>query len=176
MQAPKGRVDIAPTHSWPRYLMGWVVIVKPQPHFTPGKGPSVSIGREAGWASEVVWTQRQEEKYFVSDGDRTPIVRHCTDWAIPVNIRELPDSNIDPHTGYPDRGLSLLTSVPPGNFQKRNILLPVPVAAWSEAWSLRTWLRTPLEAWTFVLFYSSSLTCHPIIDAIVFSYWESVVK
>jgi hypothetical protein len=28
----------------------------------PGKGPSVHIVQEAGWASEPVWTQRLEEK------------------------------------------------------------------------------------------------------------------
>jgi hypothetical protein len=28
----------------------------------PGKGPPVSIAQEAGWAPELVWTQRLEEK------------------------------------------------------------------------------------------------------------------
>jgi hypothetical protein len=28
----------------------------------PAKGPPVPIGQEAGWASELVWTQRLEEK------------------------------------------------------------------------------------------------------------------
>jgi hypothetical protein len=28
----------------------------------PGRGPTVPIGQEAGWASELVWTQRQEKK------------------------------------------------------------------------------------------------------------------
>jgi hypothetical protein len=28
----------------------------------PGEGPPVPIGREIGWASEPVWTQRLEEK------------------------------------------------------------------------------------------------------------------
>jgi hypothetical protein len=55
-----------------------VVSVTPLPRFTP-----VPIGQEAGWASELVWTQRIEEKYFASAGDRTPvvrfIVRHYTD-------------------------------------------------------------------------------------------------
>jgi hypothetical protein len=37
--------------------------------------PPVPIGQEAGWASEVVWTQRIEEKSFVSDGDRIPVAR-----------------------------------------------------------------------------------------------------
>jgi hypothetical protein len=30
---------------------------------------------EAGWTSELVWTQRLEEKSFSSAGDRTPIVQ-----------------------------------------------------------------------------------------------------
>jgi hypothetical protein len=29
----------------------------------------------AGWASELVWTQRIEEKSFASAGDRTPVVQ-----------------------------------------------------------------------------------------------------
>jgi hypothetical protein len=37
--------------------------------WTPG-----TIGQEAGWASEPVWTQRLEEKSFTSTGDRTPVV------------------------------------------------------------------------------------------------------
>jgi hypothetical protein len=31
--------------------------------------------QETGWASELVWTQRLEEKSFVSAGDRIPIAR-----------------------------------------------------------------------------------------------------
>jgi hypothetical protein len=41
----------------------------------PGKGPSVPIVQEAGWAPEPVWTQRLEEKSFAPARDRTPIVR-----------------------------------------------------------------------------------------------------
>jgi hypothetical protein len=40
-----------------------------------GKDPLVPIGQEAGWVPEPVWTQRLEEKYFASAGDRTPIAR-----------------------------------------------------------------------------------------------------
>jgi hypothetical protein len=63
--------------------MGCVVSVMPQPCFTRGEGPSVPIGQEAEWASELVWTQRLEEKLFASAGDRVPfvqsVVRHYTD-------------------------------------------------------------------------------------------------
>jgi hypothetical protein len=40
-----------------------------------GKGPPVSIGQEAGWAPEPVWTQRTEEKSYAPAGDLTPIAR-----------------------------------------------------------------------------------------------------
>jgi hypothetical protein len=39
-----------------------------------GKGSSVPTGLEAGWASELVWTERLEEKS--SAGDRTPVVQY----------------------------------------------------------------------------------------------------
>jgi hypothetical protein len=50
----------------------------------PGRSlPPVSIGQEAGWAPEPVWTQRLEEKSSASVGDRTPVVQsvvsHYTD-------------------------------------------------------------------------------------------------
>jgi hypothetical protein len=44
--------------------------------------------RYPGWASEPVWTQRLQEKFFASAADRTAViqsvVKHCTDWAIPA--------------------------------------------------------------------------------------------
>jgi hypothetical protein len=43
----------------------------------PEKRTLVHIGQEAGWASELVWTQRLEENSFASAGDRTPVVQ-CT--------------------------------------------------------------------------------------------------
>jgi hypothetical protein len=48
---------------------------RPGRAFPPGKGPPLPIVQEAGWASELVWTQRLEEKSFAPDGDRTPIAR-----------------------------------------------------------------------------------------------------
>jgi hypothetical protein len=56
----------------------------------PGKGPSVPIVQDAGWAPEPAWTQRLEEKSSASVGDRTPVVqsvvRHCTDRATPAPV------------------------------------------------------------------------------------------
>jgi hypothetical protein len=54
----------------------------------PREGSPVPIGQEAGWASEPVSTQRQEEKSSASVGDRTPVVqsvvRHYNDWVTPA--------------------------------------------------------------------------------------------
>jgi hypothetical protein len=60
----KGRGDVAPTHSWLGRWMGWVVSVTPRRALPPGKGPPVPIVQEAGWASDPVWAQRVEEKFF----------------------------------------------------------------------------------------------------------------
>jgi hypothetical protein len=53
--------------------------------YSRGKDPRLPIGQQAGWAPEPVWTQRLEEKYFASIGDRTPVVHsvtnHYTDGA-----------------------------------------------------------------------------------------------
>jgi hypothetical protein len=40
---------------------------------TPGKRHPVPIGQEAGWISDLVWTQRLEELPFASAGERTPV-------------------------------------------------------------------------------------------------------
>jgi hypothetical protein len=52
----------------------------------PGKGPTVPIVEETGWAPEPVWTQRLEEKFSLpcrgSNLDRPvvqPMARHYTD-------------------------------------------------------------------------------------------------
>jgi hypothetical protein len=58
--------------------------------YLPVKGPPVHIGQEAGWASEVVWTQRLEEKFYACAGYRTPVVqsvaRPYTNWATPARV------------------------------------------------------------------------------------------
>jgi hypothetical protein len=41
----------------------------------PQKGHPFPIGLEAGWTSELVWTEGLEGKHFVSAGDRTPVVQ-----------------------------------------------------------------------------------------------------
>jgi hypothetical protein len=48
---------------------------RPGRTLSPGKGPPVPVGKEAGWAPELVWMQRLEEKSFASAGDRTE--REC---------------------------------------------------------------------------------------------------
>jgi hypothetical protein len=50
----------------------------------PKKGPPVPIGQEAGWAPELVWTQRLEKKSFASAGDLIPVVQSV------VRLTELP--------------------------------------------------------------------------------------
>jgi hypothetical protein len=40
-----------------------------------GKGPMGPIGQEAGWAPELVWTQRLEENPLASAGDQTLIAQ-----------------------------------------------------------------------------------------------------
>jgi hypothetical protein len=48
-----------------------------------GKDSRYPLDKGFGWATELVWTQRLEEKSFASAGDITPViqfvVRHCTD-------------------------------------------------------------------------------------------------
>jgi hypothetical protein len=53
-----------------------------------GKDPWYPLDRRLGGPPEPVWTQRLEEKFSASVGDRTPViqsvVRHYTDWAAPA--------------------------------------------------------------------------------------------
>jgi hypothetical protein len=52
--------------------------VSGQQHVTavlnPRERTALPIGKEAGLASNLVWTQRIEEKSFYSTGDRTSVV------------------------------------------------------------------------------------------------------
>jgi hypothetical protein len=61
---------------------------RPGRALVPGKGSTVPIVQEAGWALEPVWTQRQKEKSFrpcrESNLNRPvvqPVARHYTDWG-----------------------------------------------------------------------------------------------
>jgi hypothetical protein len=61
---------------------------RPGRPLAPGKGPSVPIVQEAGWAHEPVWTQRLKEKSFrLYQGSNLdhplfqPVARHYSDWA-----------------------------------------------------------------------------------------------
>jgi len=64
--------------------------VSGQHHIPAALLSSVLTGLEAGWASELVWIQRLEEKTFASARDQTPVVqsvvRHYTDWANPSTL------------------------------------------------------------------------------------------
>jgi hypothetical protein len=75
--------SIAPTHSLPRFWIGDSGQRHALAACCPRKGPPIPNGQEAGWASELVWTQRIEEKSFASDEDRIPVVhsviKHYTD-------------------------------------------------------------------------------------------------
>jgi hypothetical protein len=51
------------------------VSVIPGGALSPGKGPPVPILQGTGWAPELVWTQRLEEKYLAPAGDRISIAR-----------------------------------------------------------------------------------------------------
>jgi hypothetical protein len=60
-----------------------VTSVTPGRALPPEKGLPVPFAKEAGWASELVWTQRLQEKSFVSAEDGNAVVqflvRHFTD-------------------------------------------------------------------------------------------------
>jgi hypothetical protein len=57
----------------------------PRPRFTPGNAPMLSIGQEAGCATEQVWTQQLEEESICLCWGTNPdlpviqfVVRHCS--------------------------------------------------------------------------------------------------
>jgi hypothetical protein len=47
----------------------------PSTLYSQAKDLPVPIVQEAGWASELVWTQRLEKKFFASAGNRTSIAQ-----------------------------------------------------------------------------------------------------
>jgi hypothetical protein len=63
MEALGGRGGMVPTHSRPWRYTG----VSGQRHtpaiLNPGERTPVPTGQEAGWAPELVWTQRLEKKW-----------------------------------------------------------------------------------------------------------------
>jgi hypothetical protein len=89
---------------------------RPDRALPPEERTPLPIGQEAGWASELVWKERLEEKSFllsrVTNLD-LPVVhsvdRQYTDWATPapsgltllLHNREVPVSNLGPKIGYP---------------------------------------------------------------------------
>jgi hypothetical protein len=60
------------------------------------KGPPVPIVQEAGWAPELVWIQRSEEKSLASAGDQTLITLSSSPWpgTILTELPWLPTLNI----------------------------------------------------------------------------------
>jgi len=50
----------------------------------------VLTGQEAGWASELVWTQRLEEKSFAPAGDRIPVVQSVARHYIDISDKYQP--------------------------------------------------------------------------------------
>jgi hypothetical protein len=66
---------------------------RPGHALAPGKGTTVPIVQEAGWAPEPVWTERLEEKSFRLCRESKlvrpvvqPVARHYIDWATPAQF------------------------------------------------------------------------------------------
>jgi hypothetical protein len=62
----------------------------------PGKGPSVPIVQEAGWAPQPVWTQRLEEKALATDRDVSKEYRS----KIQTDCKLLLTSSVSEHNKY----------------------------------------------------------------------------
>jgi hypothetical protein len=69
-----------------------VVSITPRPRFIPGKGPPVPIRQEAGWASELTWTHKLEEKSSACVGDRSSVVQSVVRHYIDSTISYKPKS------------------------------------------------------------------------------------
>jgi hypothetical protein len=75
---------------------------------SPGNGPAVLIGYEAGWASVPVWTQRLKKNSFASAGYRTSVVQSVFTalteihymLSIPTKIQTAQDTTIDIKSKY----------------------------------------------------------------------------
>jgi hypothetical protein len=74
MKALRRRGSTAVTYSCPRHYMRVSVQCHAPVAFYPWGMITVPNGQEAGWASELVWTQGLEEIYFASAWDRTPFI------------------------------------------------------------------------------------------------------
>jgi hypothetical protein len=74
--------------------LGWGDWATSRPgRFTPGEEDLSTHWKEAGWASEPVWTLCRRGKLFPLPGYKprscSPSPRHYTDYAIPVVYREV---------------------------------------------------------------------------------------
>jgi hypothetical protein len=75
-----------------------VSALNPASVFTRERTP-VPIEQEAGWASDLVWTQEAKGRHLCFCRDQTPavqsVVRHYNDWIMPA-----PKRGIAPNHGY----------------------------------------------------------------------------
>jgi hypothetical protein len=85
MQAPRGEEVLLLLIIDLDTRLGWVVSVTTRPRFAPGKEPAVPIVQEAGWAWELISTQRLEKNRFLCRGSNPgcPVCSQTlyTDWA-----------------------------------------------------------------------------------------------
>jgi hypothetical protein len=75
MQAPSGEEYNSYSFSTSTLDGGEWSTSRPGHSLPPEKALPVPIVQEAGWASELVWTQWLEEKPYASAGDRIQVVQ-----------------------------------------------------------------------------------------------------
>jgi hypothetical protein len=85
-------VEVKLHHSWPQNLMEVNSELHAPAALYPGKLSPVTIGLEAGWAPDSVWTLWRREKSCRTG----PSSRRYIDWAIAVHISYL-DSTVQLH-------------------------------------------------------------------------------